>query len=75
MELLDGLEETFKAMERSNLRLLDLNKEHVLELAILPSYHRDPFDRILLAQAKREGMCILSADRAFTAYGVPMMEV
>lgn len=75
LELLDGLEGSFKAMERSNLRMLDLTREHVLTLASLPAHHGDPFDRILIAQAKHEGMSVLTGDKEFGAYGVPLMEV
>lgn len=52
-------------MERSNLRLLDLSKKHVLNLALLPLHHRNPFDRILIAQAKHEGMHILTSDKRY----------
>lgn len=75
LELFDGLDASFKAMERSNLRLLDLTREHVLTLATLPAHHRDPFDRILIAQAKHEGMSVLTGDKEFGAYGVPLMGV
>lgn len=75
LDLFDGLEASFKAMERSNLRLLDLTREHVLTLATLPAHHRDPFDRILIAQAKHEGMNVLTGDKELGAYGVPLMGV
>ncbi|HNE81296.1 MAG TPA: type II toxin-antitoxin system VapC family toxin [Flavobacteriales bacterium] len=73
LELLDGLEASFWAMERSNLRLLELEQGHVPHLAGLPLHHRDPFDRMLIAQAKHEGMSILTVDPAFNAYGVPLL--
>lgn len=75
LELFDGLEATFKAMERSNLRMLELTREHVLTLATLPTHHRDPFDRILIAQAKHEGMSVLTGDKEFAKYGVSLMGV
>jgi PIN domain nuclease of toxin-antitoxin system len=42
---------------------------HVLDLALLPHHHRDPFDRLLIAQARTEPMRLLTADRALAAYG------
>ena len=46
---------------------------HAEELQGLPSHHRDPFDRILVAQARVEGATIVTHDRAFEAYGVPVI--
>jgi PIN domain nuclease of toxin-antitoxin system len=39
----------------------------------LPADHRDPFDRVLVAQAARIGAVVVSRDRAFDAYGVPVL--
>lgn len=48
--------------------LLDITPAHLLALADLPLLHRDPFDRLLLAQAKAEGMIVVSTDRIFGEY-------
>ncbi len=45
-----------------------------IESANLPAYHRDPFDRILIAQARIQGVPILTADRAFDAYDVEVLK-
>jgi PIN domain nuclease of toxin-antitoxin system len=56
------------------LRIVTINPtEHVAEVVELPFYHRDPFDRLLIAQAKVEGMPIVSADDAFDAYTITRM--
>jgi PIN domain nuclease of toxin-antitoxin system len=47
--------------------------EHTLVVRDLPMHHRDPFDRLLIAQAMCEGLTIVTADRAFAAYDVPIM--
>jgi len=52
---------------------LAVEGRHVLGLSVLPRYHGDPFDRILIAQAAAEGMHLLTADRALEAYGGPVM--
>ncbi len=57
----------------SGVRILSLAPEHGLDLATLPMHHRDPFDRLLIAQARREGLTIVTADRDFTAYDVPVI--
>ena len=50
--------------------LLPIEVAHLARVAILPQHHRDPFDRLLIAQALAEKLPILSADPAFDAYGV-----
>ena len=47
---------------------LDITHEHALRAGELPLHHRDPFDRLLIAQAITEGMTLLTADRAFRLY-------
>ena len=51
--------------------LLEIRVEHVVAVESLPWHHRDPFDRLLIAQARVEGLTILSADPAFARYDVP----
>ncbi len=48
--------------------LLAIKPEHLLALSELPMLHRDPFDRLLLAQARAEGLTIVSTDRIFAEY-------
>jgi PIN domain nuclease of toxin-antitoxin system len=52
---------------------LPVAHEHALQLAELPLHHRDPFDRVLVAQAQVEGLAIMTADPAFQAYSVPLV--
>jgi len=52
------------------LELLPLHPEHIYKLKDLPFRHRDPFDRLLIAQALNERMPILSNDSAFDDYDV-----
>jgi PIN domain nuclease of toxin-antitoxin system len=46
---------------------------HYRELLVLPLHHRDPFDRLLVAQARVEGLTLVSADPHFPAYDVPVL--
>lgn len=49
---------------------LPIEHAHALKVFELPAHHRDPFDRILIAQAQTESLTILTADPAFSAYDV-----
>jgi PIN domain nuclease of toxin-antitoxin system len=48
---------------------------HALALEHLPGLHKDPFDRILLAQAQTEAMTLLTSDEAVARYGAPALRV
>jgi PIN domain nuclease of toxin-antitoxin system len=52
---------------------LPVEKLHCLELLRLPHHHRDPFDRLLVAQARAEGLTVLTADPNFGRYDVPVV--
>ena len=52
---------------------LPLTLRHAEELERLPAHHGDPFDRLLIAQARAEGATIVTHDRAFEPYGVPII--
>jgi PIN domain nuclease of toxin-antitoxin system len=52
---------------------LAIEPAHLVELAALPVHHRDPFDHLLIAQARAEGLSLLSQDRRFQDYEVPLI--
>mgnify|MGYP000047022148 CR=1 FL=1 len=54
----------------NNIDFLNINLDHIDIVATLPLHHRDPFDRLLIAQAMVEQLPILSADSAFDAYSI-----
>ena len=58
-----------------NLKELQVTVEHGEAVQSLPLFHRDPFDRLLVAQAKVEGMVLVTADRMLLRYGVPVLLV
>ena len=60
-------------IEQNDLLLLPVQLEHVFRLDTLSSHHKDPFDRLLIAQALEEGYTLVTHDAAFAAYGVPML--
>lgn len=50
--------------------LLDISLSHATYVETLPPHHKDPFDRLLIAQATLGGLSLVSADTAFDLYGV-----
>lgn len=61
---------------RSQPRLasMPIGLDHIRHTTLLPLHHRDPFDRLLVAQALVEDLTILTADRVFAAYGASVLE-
>lgn len=62
------LPQFFDEVTENNFLMLDINRNHILEVEKLPFHHRDPFDRMIIAQAKSEKMEVLSVDEAFDMY-------
>ena len=57
-------------IEREGFQLLAISADHAIRAGLLPGPHRDPFDRMLIAQAQAENVPILSNESAFESYGV-----
>lgn len=57
----------------SGMRILGLSPEHGLGVSDLPLHHRDPFDRLLIAQARHEGLTVVTADGRFADYDVDVI--
>ena len=57
-------------LEVNGFELLPVKVEHTSVVTTLPFHHRDPFDRLLIAQAIEEKMTLLSVDNVFDDYGV-----
>ena len=66
-ELIDDQQQT------NGIEILPKTLAHVLTLDALPQHHRDPFDRLLAAQAISEGLTLLSADPVFKQYPVSLV--
>lgn len=73
MDLDLELETLVSALPKFGFTVLPMEVPHALEVEKLPHHHRDPFDRMLIAQAKHEGMHILTADKHFKAYDVKLV--
>ncbi len=71
LRLAKSLAEMVSDQQKTNqLSLLPVQLQHVLAIETLPLHHKDPFDRLLIAQANSEGMVILSRDTQFYNYAV-----
>ena len=60
-------------IQRSGVAILGITVEHALRAAALPMHHRDPFDRLMLAQAAEAQLVFATADTRLEAYGVPLL--
>lgn len=58
-----------KVLREQSIQPLPISNAHAVAVADLPPHHRDPFDRMLVAQARLEKLVILSSDPVFARYG------
>ncbi len=54
----------------NNIKILDIKAKHLYKIENLPFHHRDPFDRIIIAQCMIENYSIVGSDKAFDSYPV-----
>ena len=67
-------QEVLEAVAEQHFHELPITTRHGLEAAALPPHHADPFDRMLIAQARLEGLTLVTSDRVFWQYRVLLME-
>ena len=67
-------EQVFPAqLEMTNIRCLPITHHDLHRLCLMEFHHRDPFDRLLIAQAITKGLTVVTRDPHFKAYGVPLL--
>jgi len=71
LKLKTSLKNLFK---ESSFEVLETKFSHALELNVLPAYHKDPFDRILISQAKAEGLTLITRDRKIWKYKIDLLK-
>ena len=64
-----------EAMKTSGFQRLAITDEHLERLVQLPPYHRDPFDRLLVAQADAEPLKLVTSDKFLACYGSSVVVV
>ena len=60
-------------LDEKRFLALEITLEHALAAGSLPLHHKDPFDRMLIAQAQLESLTIVTRDRRFAAYDVALL--
>lgn len=63
-----------EALTDASFRELPVTFQHAEALDKLPPHHADPFDRLILATAAVEGLTIVTSDRLFNLYGLPLVD-
>lgn len=61
-------------VRRTGVITLSISTDHALAAAALPMHHRDPFDRLIVAQAQAEDLTVATVDRRIAAYGVQTLD-
>jgi PIN domain nuclease of toxin-antitoxin system len=70
---LDAPDDLEAAMAANRFLALPITIPHVVAVRALPDHHRDPFDRLLIAQASHEGFRLVSRDQQIARYGVSLI--
>ncbi|TAJ80763.1 MAG: type II toxin-antitoxin system VapC family toxin [Gallionellaceae bacterium] len=73
LDLMDDLATVENTLLQQGIRILPIQTAHLQRLLELPFHHRDPFDRLIIAQALAEEMTLVSDDAAFTAYPASLL--
>lgn len=68
-----SLKEIISYIESRDITLLPISSEHLIEISTMSLHHRDPFDRLLVAQAKVENLAIRTSDESFGSYEVEVL--
>ncbi len=72
LTLSQSLEDIYDSQSKNGISFLSVIPAHVLNLNTLPLHHKDPFDRMLISQALVEGLTLISIDKIFKLYDVPL---
>jgi PIN domain nuclease of toxin-antitoxin system len=73
LELNPDLETMFNLAAEYEIEILPVSREHVLKTLELPLHHRDPFDRMIIAQSLVESCAIAGKDDKFAGYGTEVV--
>lgn len=65
----------YHVIKKQGFELLSVTSDHAYAVGDLPLHHRDPFDRMIIAQAKLEGFSVITHDLIFKKYGVPVLDI
>ena len=75
LRLVEGLHTWMpEELRRNGFLIVNITIEHAVAVALLPDHHDDPFDRLLIAQARHENLTVVTSDTAFDAYDVNVLD-
>lgn len=70
---LDAPDDLVEALATDGFETLPITVAHAIAAGALPPHHADPFDRMLIAQARSDGLTLISIDRRFAQYDVELL--
>jgi len=73
LQLNGGLTEFFRMIDENGFLTLPVEREYLRQIPHLPDYHKDPFDRLIVATAIVEDMMLITADENIYKYNIPCL--
>lgn len=73
LQLEGGVSGYLRAADANSFKLMPIKEAYLKHIETLPFYHRDPFDRMLIATAISEDLCLITADKNIHQYDVPWL--
>jgi len=73
LTLAQPLVDVIKQVAVESIEILPISPEHTLQVSTLPFYHRDPFDRLIIAQSQVENLAVITHDANFASYGIKIL--
>ena len=67
------IDEIIARIRKESMNMITIDIKHVKGIQTLPHHHRDPFDRMIIAQAKVDNCTVITRDATFDAYDVPIL--
>jgi PIN domain nuclease of toxin-antitoxin system len=67
------LADVIKQIAIDNIEILPISPEHTFQVSALPFHHRDPFDRLIIAQSQVENLAVMSDDKEFVNYAIRIL--
>ena len=73
LQLTGGLPEFYRIVSENGLIILPIERKYIEQIPDLPDYHKDPFDRMIIATAIAEDMTLITVDENIHMYKVPLL--
>lgn len=73
LTLSQPLADVINKLSTENIEILQLQASHVLQVSTLPFHHKDPFDRIIIAQSNVKNLSVVTNDAEFANYGIKLL--